>query len=54
MRIGNAAENLSRVRHIALALLSADKTEKVGVAMRRIVAAMDDNYLMRLLTPSTT
>jgi predicted transposase YbfD/YdcC len=49
VRTEHAAENLSRVRHIALNLLKLDTTEKVGLATRRLVAAADDNYLMHVL-----
>jgi predicted transposase YbfD/YdcC len=35
VRVGNAAENLSRVRRIALMLLKREKTAKVGVKSKR-------------------
>jgi predicted transposase YbfD/YdcC len=53
VRTGYAAENLSRVRHIALALLGQDKKEKVGIKMKRILAAMDNAYLERILRQAT-
>ncbi len=46
VRIGNAAENLSRVRRIALMLLKQEKTAKVGVMSRRKKAGWDRNYLL--------
>lgn len=51
VRTGHAAENLSRVRHMALALLAQDKKEKVGIRMKRLLAAMDNAYLERILHP---
>jgi len=49
VRIGNAAENLSRVRRIALMLLKREKTAKVGVKARRKKAGWDRNYLLKVL-----
>jgi predicted transposase YbfD/YdcC len=48
-RVGNAAENLSRVRRIALMLLKQEKTAKVGVKSRRKKAGWDRNYLLKVL-----
>ena len=48
-RIGNAAENLSRVRHLALTLLKQEKTAKVGVKAKRLMAGWDEKYLLRVL-----
>jgi predicted transposase YbfD/YdcC len=50
VRIGNAAENLSRVRRLALALLKKESTAKVGVKGKRLKAGWDRNYLIRVLT----
>ena len=49
MRVGNAAENLSRVRRIALMLLKREKTAKVGVKARRKKAGWDRDYLLKVL-----
>lgn len=49
VRIGNAAENLSRVRRIALAMLKREKTAKVGVKGRRKMAGWDRKYLLKVL-----
>lgn len=49
VRIGNAAENLSRVRRIALTLLKQEKTVKVGVKSKRKKAGWDRDYLLRVL-----
>lgn len=48
-RIGNAAENLSRVRRLALTLLKQEKTAKVGVKAKRLMAGWDEKYLLRVL-----
>lgn len=48
-RIGNAAENLSRLRRLALTLLKQDKTAKVGIKGKRLLAAWDQKYLLRIL-----
>jgi hypothetical protein len=43
VRLGNAAENLSWVRRIALMLLKREKTAKVGVKDRRKKSGGDRN-----------
>ena len=48
-RIRNAAENLSRVRRIALTLLKQEKTAKVGVKAKRLMSGWDEKYLLRVL-----
>jgi predicted transposase YbfD/YdcC len=50
MRMGNAAENFSVLRRIALNLSRQDKTSKVGVKTRRLLAASDDAYRLHLLS----
>lgn len=50
IRVGHAAENYSRLSRIALNLLKADKTVKVGVKSKRLKAGWDHDYLLRLLT----
>jgi len=49
VRMGNAAENLSRVRRIALMLLKKDKTCKLGVKSKRKKAGWDRDYLLTVL-----
>lgn len=50
IRKKHAAENFSRVRHIAFNLLHMKKTpRKLSVALKRIRAAMDDRFLTSLL-----
>jgi len=49
VRKGNASENLSIVRRIALNLLKQEKTVKVGVKGKRMRAGWDNNYLLKVL-----
>jgi len=48
-RIRNAAENLSRVRRIALMLLKQERSTKVGIKSKRLKAGWDEAYLLRVL-----
>jgi predicted transposase YbfD/YdcC len=48
-RIGNAAENLDRLRQMTLNLLQRDKTVKAGIKTKRLRAGWDHNYLLRVL-----
>lgn len=48
-RAGHAAQNFSLLNRIALNLLQQDKTVKVGIHGKRLQAAWDHNYLLRLL-----
>lgn len=48
-RIGNSAQNFSLLNKIALNLLKNEKTAKQGVKSKRFKAAMDDNYLKKIL-----
>lgn len=50
VRKGHAAENLSRIRRIALNLLRRDASKKRGIKGKRLIAAWDHNYLLKLLT----
>jgi len=50
MRLGNAAENFSILRRIALNLFRQDQSSKVGVKTRRLLAASDDAYRLNLLS----
>jgi predicted transposase YbfD/YdcC len=50
VRVGHGAENLSRLRRIALNLLQRDRSVKIGVSGKRLKAACDEHYLLRLLT----
>jgi predicted transposase YbfD/YdcC len=49
MRKGHSAGNFSVVRHIALNMLRHENTLKVGIKNKRLNAAWDDRYLLRVL-----
>lgn len=49
MREGNSAENFSILRRIVLNLIRQDKSQKVGVKNRRLLAGWDDAYRQNLL-----
>jgi len=49
-RAGNAAANMSTLRHFALNLIKQDKTRKVGIANARKEAGWDNDYLIHILT----
>lgn len=49
VRKGHGAENLARLRHIALNLLKQDKTTKAGIKNRRLRAGWDQDFLLHLL-----
>jgi predicted transposase YbfD/YdcC len=50
VRAGHAPENLAIVRHFALNLLRLDRSQKSGLATKRLRAALDDAYLRTVLT----
>jgi len=49
VRKDNAPQNLSILRHIALNLLKNEKTAKVGVKNKRLLAGWDESYLLKIL-----
>ena len=49
VRVGEAAENLAIVRRLALNLLQQEKTLKRGVKTKRLKAALDESYLLKIL-----
>jgi predicted transposase YbfD/YdcC len=49
VRIGNAPFNLSLLRRLATDLLRSDKTTKRGIKGKRLKAAWDMSYLLRIL-----
>jgi len=48
-RKGHSAANLAVIRHIALNLIKAEKSSKVGVKIKRLKAGWDNDYLLRIL-----
>lgn len=50
IRKDRAPENLAIVRHIALNILQQDQTLKRGTKAKRLQAAWDNEYLVRILT----
>jgi hypothetical protein len=48
-RKGYSAANLSVTRHIALNLIKTEKTAKVGVKIKRLMAGWDNNYLLKII-----
>lgn len=48
-RAGNIAENLSLVRRMSLNRLKQEKTAKIGTANKRLKAAYDFDYLLKVL-----
>ena len=49
VRQGQAAENFSLIRHLALSLLKNEKTAKVGIKIKRSKAGWDHRYLAKVL-----
>ena len=49
VRMGNAAENLSRLRRWALNLLKQEKTAKTGIHAKRLRCGWDGDYLLKVL-----
>ncbi len=47
-RNGHSAANLTTLRHVALNLIKAEKTAKVGVKIKRLKAGWDNKYLLKL------
>jgi predicted transposase YbfD/YdcC len=50
VRVGYAAENLARLRHIALNILKTDTTKKRGIKGKQKNAGWDHAYLLHLLS----
>jgi len=49
VRAGNAAQNLALVRKLALSMLSREKSCKRGMKVKRFKAALDLQYLLKIL-----
>ncbi len=50
LRKGHGAENFSRLCRMALNLLRREKTERLGIKNKRLLAGWDHDYLFKLLT----
>ena len=50
VRVGHAAENFGLLRRMAVNLLQQEKALKRGVKTKRLKAALDDRYLLKVLT----
>ena len=50
VRQGNADQNLAVLRHMALNLLKQEKTAKGGIKAKRLQAAWNENYMVKVLT----
>jgi len=50
VRAGNAAENFAVMRHLSMNLLKSVKNTKLSIKLRRMSAAWDQAFLMRVLT----
>ncbi len=48
-RKGYSASNLAVIRHMALNLIKAEETAKVGVKTKRMMAGWDNDYLLKIL-----
>jgi predicted transposase YbfD/YdcC len=49
IRVGHGDQNFAILRHMALNLLKQEKTAKVGIKTKRLKAAWDEDYLLRVL-----
>ena len=49
IRKGNAAENFSIIRRLALNLIKQEKSTKKSVKSKRLLAGWDDNYFLKIL-----
>ncbi len=49
LRVGHAAENMSTLRRLALNLLNRERSDKRGVHVKRLKAALDEQYLLKVL-----
>jgi predicted transposase YbfD/YdcC len=50
VRVGHAAENFGLLRRLAVNLLQQEKTLKRGVKTKRLKAALDEGYLLKVIT----
>ena len=49
-RIGNSAQNFSMINKIALNLIKNEKTAEQGVKGKRFKAALDNQYLRKIIS----
>ena len=49
IRQGHSAANMSILRHIALNLVKAEKSSKVGIKTKRLKAGWDNQYMLKIL-----
>jgi len=49
LRTGHSAENLARIRRIALSLLKRETTNKNGIKNKRLTAGWNEDYLLKIL-----
>jgi hypothetical protein len=50
IRRGDAAENFSKIRHVALNLLNQDQSFKAGIQRKQKRAGRSESYLSKVLT----
>ena len=48
-KVGNCAENIGMLNKIALNLLKKEKSAKVGIKIKRLMAGWDESYLLKVL-----
>jgi len=53
LRKGHGAQNMSRLRRLALNALRNDRSQKMGIKNKRLMAGWDHRYLLRLLAGKT-
>ena len=46
IRIGHAAENMGLLRRLAMNLLRREKSDKRGIHVKQLKAALDERYLL--------
>lgn len=51
--LGDSGENLTVIRHLALNLLTQEKSAKGGTRAKRLKAGWDDHYLLKVLSHSS-
>jgi hypothetical protein len=54
LRVDHAPENMAIMRHIAMNLLTSERTMKVGTQAKRLRAACSNQYLEKVIKAHTT